>query len=184
MNDIGSKKIIELLKQKDKATLQKIYTDNRAAFINFAKGFHIEEYDSLDIYHDAILVLQENAIHGKIDDLKSSISTYLFAIGKYKIYHSFREKAKLNITDDIEVVEKNFDFDVNFNEEKPTNQQILLKKGFKKIGDRCKEVLELFYYYGYNLDEITEILNYSGKNVLKSQKSRCIKQLKKYSNQI
>ena len=184
MNDFESKKIIELLKQKNKATLQKIYNDNRAAFINFAKGFHIEEYDSLDIYHDAILVLRENAIHGKIDDLKSSISTYLFAIGKYKIYHSFREKAKLNITDDIEVVEKNFDFDVNFNEEKTTNQQILLKKGFKKMGGRCKEVLELFYYHGYNLDEITEILNYSDKNVLKSQKSRCIKQLKKYSNQI
>jgi len=178
MGAIESKNIIELLKQKDKATLQRIYNDNRDAFINFAKGFHIEEYDSLDIYHDAILVLQENAICGKIDSLKSSVSTYLFAIGKYKIYHSFREKSKLNITDNIEIVEKNFDFDVNFYDEKTTNQQILLKKGLKKMGERCKKVLELFYYHGYNLDEITEILKYSDKNVLKSQKSRCIKQLK------
>ena len=184
MEAIESKKIIELLKQNNKATLQNIYNSNREAFINFAKGFHMEEYDSLDIYHDAILVLQENAINGKIDNLKSSISTYLFAVGKYKIYHTYRDKAKLNITNDIEKVEKNFDFDVNFYEEKTTNQQILLKNGFKKMGERCKKVLELFYYHGYTLDEITLILNYSDKNVLKSQKSRCIKQLKKYSHQI
>ena len=184
MGAVKSKNIIELLKQKDKVTLQKIYNDNRGAFLNFAKRFHVEEYDSLDIYHDAILALQENVINGKVDMLKSSISTYLFAIGKYKFYHSFREKAKINITDDIELIEKNFDFDVDFSDEKTTNQQILLKNGFKKMGERCKKVLELFYYHGYNLDEITEILNYSDKNVLKSQKSRCIKQLKKYSNQI
>ena len=184
MRAIELKKTIELLKQKDKVTFQKIYNDNRVAFINFAKGYHIEEYDSLDVYHDSILVLRDNAIQGKIDNLKSSISTYLFAIGKYKIYHIFREKAKLNITDDIEVIEKNFDFDVNLYDENPTNQQIQLKIGFKQLGERCKEVLELFYYSGYTLDEITEILNYSDKNVLKSQKSRCIKQLRKYSNQI
>ena len=184
MRAIGLKNTIELLKQKDKVTFQNIYNKNRVAFINFAKSYHIEEYDSLDVYHDSILVLQENAVHGKIDNLKSSISTYLFAIGKYKIYHIFREKAKLNITNDIEIVEKNFDFDVNFYDEKPTNQQIQLKIGFKQLGERCKKVLELFYYSGYTLDEITEILDYSDKNVLKSQKSRCIKQLRKYSNQI
>ena len=118
-----------------------------------------------------------------MNNLNSSISTYLFAIGKYKIYHSFREKAKVNITENIEIVEKNFDFDVNFDDKITTNQQTQLKLGLKKLGKRCKEVLELVYS-GYDLDEITEILNYSDKNVLKSQKSRCIKQLRKLSNLI
>ncbi len=177
MGAIESRNIVKLLKQKDKATLQKIYIDNREAFVNFAKSYHIEEYDSLDIYHDSILVLQENALKGKINDLNSSISTYLFAIGKYKIFHSFREKAKVNIKDDIEIVEKNFEFDVDFYGENLTKQQTLLKEGFKKLGKRCKNILEL-YFGGYDLDEITDILNYSNKNVLKSQKSRCIKQIK------
>ena len=179
MGKIKSINIIELLKQRDKATLQKIYNDNRDAFINFANGFHLKEYDSLDIYHDSIIVLQQNAVNGKIDNLKSSITTYLFAIGKYKIYHAFREKSKLNITNDIEIVEKNFDFDVDLYGKNATNQQTMLKNGFKKLGERCKKVLELFYYHGYTLDEITDLLFYSDKNVLKSQKSRCLKQLKK-----
>jgi len=183
MKVIGSKNTIELLRQNDRTTLRKIYNDNRVAFINFAKGFHIDEYDSQDIYHDSIIAQQENALNGKMNNLNSSISTYLFAIGKYKIYHSFREKAKVNITDNIEIVEKNFDFDVNFDDKITTNQQTQLKLGLKKLGKRCKEVLELVYS-GYDLDEITEILNYSDKNVLKSQKSRCIKQLRKLSNLI
>ncbi len=172
------KNIIDLLKRNDKATLQKIYSDNKVTFINFAKRYHIQEYDSLDIYHDSIVALQDNAFKGKMDNLNSSISTYLFAIGKYKIFHSFREKKKLRITSDIEIVEKNFEYDVDLYGNNLTNQQTLLKKGLKKLGKRCIDVLDLFFG-GYDLDEITDILNYSDKNVLKSQKSRCIKQLKK-----
>ncbi len=172
-----SKNIVKLLKRRDNAAFQKIYNDNKEAFVNFAKKYHIEEYDSLDIYHDSIMVLQDNAIKGKINGLKSSISTYLFAIGKYKIFHLFRERAKVTISDEIEIVEKNFDFDVNFDGGNLTNQQTLLKKGLKKLGKRCISILEL-YYNGYDLDEITDILDYSNKNVLKSQKSRCMKQIK------
>jgi DNA-directed RNA polymerase specialized sigma subunit len=38
--------------------------------------------------------------------------------------------------------------------------------------------LQLFYYEEKKLDEIQEQLGYTSKDVLKSQKSRCLKQLK------
>ena len=87
MGASNSKNIINLLKQGDPKTLEKIYLDNREGFINFSKKYNVEEYDAVDIYQDSILVLRENAINGKIDSLQSNISTYLFAIGKYKIFH-------------------------------------------------------------------------------------------------
>ena len=177
-----TKNIIDKLKQGDSNTLQKIYIENREIFLNYCKKHNIGLEDSSDIYQDAILVLRENAINNKIDGLKSSISTYLFAIGKFKMFHKFREKSKLNITDDIQIVEKNFDFDVNLYEDKLTNKQRLLQKGFKKLGKRCQKILKLFYFEGYTLDEIKDILEYSDKKVLKSQKSRCIKQLKEIIN--
>ena len=68
---------------------------------------NIEEYDAVDIYQDSILVLRENAINGKIDDLQSNLSTYLFAIGKYKIFHNFRVQSKFDF-------ESDFDFDSDF----------------------------------------------------------------------
>lgn len=177
-----SNNIIELLKQSDKATLEKIYIENRETFINFAKKYNVEKYDAADIYQDAIIALQENAISGKLNDLKSNISTYLFAIGKYKIFHSHRKNSKIEYNNDIELDEKSLTLDVNFIESELTNQQRILKKYFIKLGERCKSVLSLFYYQGYTLDEITDILDYSDKKVLKSQKSRCMKQLKKMVN--
>jgi RNA polymerase sigma factor (sigma-70 family) len=84
----------------------------------------------------------------------------------------------LELNNDIDLNEKYIDFDVNLLDEELTNQQKRIKLSFNKLGERCKSVLNLYYYQGYNLDEITEILNYSDKKVLKSQKSRCLKQLK------
>ena len=178
MNSKEPKSIIELLKQGDAATLEKIYIENREGFLNFAKKYNVSEYDAIDIYQDSIMVLRENAINGRIDDLQSNISTYLFAIGKYKIYYNFRVQSKTILTNDFNLVEENLDFDVNLYGAVLTKEQKLLKKYYDRLGDRCKSILNLFYYQGYNLDEIREILNYSNKKVLKSQKSRCIKQLK------
>ena len=83
------KNIIDQLKKGDPKTLERIYVENREGFINFSKKYNIEEQDAVDIYQDAIIVLRDNAVNGRIDALQSNISTYLFAIGKYKIYHNF-----------------------------------------------------------------------------------------------
>ncbi len=182
MNYQESKNLIELLKSGDKKTLEKIYLDHREGFINFSKKYNVDERDAIDIYQDSILILRENAINGKIDNLNSNISTYLFAIGKYKIYHNFRIQSKLEITNDFNLVEENIDFDVNLYGQDITKEQQLLKKYYDQLGDRCKSILNLFYYQGYTLDEIRTILNYSNKKVLKSQKSRCIKQLRDMIN--
>jgi RNA polymerase sigma factor (sigma-70 family) len=182
MKQEESKNIIELLKQGDPKTLEKIYLENREGFINFSKKYNIDEDDAIDIYQDAILILRDNAVNGRIDELQSNISTYLYAIGKYRIFHNFRLKSKLEMTNDFNLVEENIDFDVNLYGPVLTKEQQLLKKYYDQLGDRCKSILNLFYYQGYTLDEIRAILDYSNKKVLKSQKSRCIKQLRDLVN--
>ena len=177
-----SKNIVELLKRGDKNTLERIYRENREGFVNFSKKYNVEEDEALDIFQDAIIVLRDNALSGKIDAMKSNISTYLFAIGKYKIYHNFRLRAKTEIRDDIDLFQENLDFNVNLSEDGLTNEQKLLQKCFEQLGAKCKSVLSLFYNEGYNLDEIKEILNYSNKKVLKSQKSRCLRHLRDLVN--
>ncbi len=178
MAEVELKNIIELLKKGDEKVLEKIYVENRQGFINFSKKYNIEEQDAVDIYQDAIIVLRDNAVSGRIDTLNSNISTYLFAIGKYKIYHNFRVRSREELKEDVDLLHENVDFDVNLDESVLTNKQKLLQKCFEELGDRCKSILKLFYYQGYNLDEIQEILEYSNKKVLKSQKSRCLRQLK------
>lgn len=173
MND---SELIQLLKKGDKLILKKIYVDYRSDFIAFGRKISSSENDILDCYQDAIIVLQEQVYTGKLDTLNCSIKTYLFGIGKYMLYEKNRKRSKtiLSVVDTNEITM----IEVPVFSEVLTNQQKKIKLGFNKLGKKCKEILNLFYYRGYNIEEITNTLNYENKNVVKSQKSRCLKKLK------
>lgn len=173
MND--SKQIL-LLKKGDQSILKKLYIEYRADFIAFGRKISVLEDDVLDSYQDAIIALQEQAFKGKLDNITCSLKTYLFGIGKYILYEKNRKQQKTVLkvveTNDYETIE----IDVFSNT--LSNQQQKIQTGFNKLGKKCKEILQLFYYRGYTIEDITDYLNYENKNVVKSQKSRCLKQLK------
>ncbi|RKE99014.1 RNA polymerase sigma factor [Ichthyenterobacterium magnum] len=172
------KAVIEALKKGDQNALKLIYESNRLAFIGFAKKYSINEDDVIDIYQDAIIALRENAIKGKIDNLKSELKTYLFSIGKYMIYERLKQQKKMRLVEDSSNYIKNKEiFSFNIKNEL-TDQQKQLHIAFKSLGQKCKDVLTLFYYRGFDLEDIMNELNYTNKDVVKSQKSRCIKSLK------
>lgn len=170
-----SNQLVDSLKRGDEKTIGSIYNDNRNGFILFASRYEISKEDIIDIYQDAVIVLCENAKKGLLDNLQSNISTYLYSIGKYMIFHKLKKDGKNSIKE--EAILDNLDWD--FYEEEQENIQVqLLQKAWNKLGEQCKKVLQLFYYEEKKLDEIMEILAYTNKDVLKSQKSRCLKQLK------
>jgi len=59
-----------------------------------------------------------------------------------------------------------------------TPRQLLVQGAMNALGSKCKDIITLFYLRGFNIEEITEYLGYSSKDVVKSQKSRCLKTLK------
>ena len=167
--------IIDRLKKNDEKIIRAFYNENKNGFILFAKRYNLNNDDLIDIYQDAIIALIENAKKGKIDDLKSSITTYLYGIGKFMIFQKLKKESKTVSIDDFEKIEMVYD---DYSEDEINLQVKMLQKGLNKLGDQCKKVLELFYYEEKKLDEIQSILSYTNKDVLKSQKSRCLKQLK------
>ncbi len=178
---MNKNKAILLLKKGDKAILKTIYLDNKLAFLKYAYRFSLSEEDLVDIYQDAIIALYDNALNGKLSNIKCSLKTYLFSIGKNMIFEHLRKQKKA-ITLNTGVLQDKYNEEVNYDDSVLTNNQISLQRGFKKLGEQCKKVLTLFYYQGYTLDEITTILNYSKKDVVKSQKSRCMAKLKSLIN--
>ncbi len=167
--------IIEQLKKGDEKTIHSIYVENKNGFLLFAARYDLPTDDFLDVYQDSIIALCENAKKGTMDSLESSISTYLFSIGKYMIYKKLKQK---NNTVAIDYDEKLPQVIEDENEEENENEITLLQLNFKKLGEQCQKVLRLFYYEEKKLDAIQIELNYTNKDVLKSQKSRCLKQLK------
>ena len=177
---MSEQQLIQLLKEADKDVLRRLYLEYRSAFISFAQKFCSNSNDIVDAYQDAIIVLQEKAFNGDLDELRSTLKTYLFSIGKYILYEKMRKQKKLvsHMSTEQEAYDYNtiaLDF---LDGDEPNEMQIQLQKAFVTLGKKCKEVLSLFYYRGYTIDEICTRLNYDNKNVVKSQKSRCIKQLK------
>ncbi|MBQ4818833.1 sigma-70 family RNA polymerase sigma factor [Aquimarina sp. MMG016] len=166
------------LKKGDNRSLEKIYTEYRISFLQFAKKYNLDDDSLIDVYQDAFIALREHAIEGKLNHLKSSVKTYLFSIGKYMIYDRLRKKNNTVSYEDHSDFKDMSDTPEIFEEPELTPEQQLLRKHFSALGKRCQEMLTLFYYRGLTIDEITETLGYENKNVVKSQKSRCLKSLK------
>lgn len=169
------------LKDGSENAFKRAYEDNRSLFFNFATKYGVEANDAMDIYQDAYVVFYENVQSGKLAELRSSISTYLIGIGKYMILDSLRKK-KQKVRSEIllskvqEVDDTIGDFDLD---KEPLNpRQALLQRKFEKLGEKCKVILTLFYFKKYSLKQIMKAGNYNSENVVKSQKSRCLKTLK------
>lgn len=175
---INAPNLIEQLKSGDEKTIRKIYEDHKNGFLLFANRYALDKDELIDIYQDAVIALIENAKKGKIDELKSSLTTYLFGIGKFMIFQRLKKKNKTIPSDELERFELEYD---DYSEDEMNIQLLSLREGLKKLGEQCLKVLTLFYYEEKKLDEIQALLGYTNKDVLKSQKSRCLKQLKDFT---
>ncbi|MEE9362778.1 MAG: sigma-70 family RNA polymerase sigma factor [Cellulophaga sp.] len=173
-------KIFCSLKNGSEIAFKEVYQKNRMLFLNFARKYGLKDEDIFDIYQDAYIAFYENIQNGKLVELKSSIATYLISIGKYMILDRLRKNKRkvnqfvlVNVSDIDEQIES---FDIGM--EELSQEQILLQKYFGELGAKCREILTMFYYKKMNIKEIKEEGNYNSDNVVKSQKSRCLKTLK------
>lgn len=167
--------LIYLIKRHDEKAIRQVYLDNKQPFLAFASKYSLDKESLLDVYQDAVIALCEQAKKGKIDALQSSVRTYLFSIGKFMIYNHLKKSKKMYPVEDFSDLELELE---EYQEEYNEMEIKLLQEAFQKLGERCREVLQLFYYEEKKLDDILILLNYSCKDVLKSQKARCVKQLK------
>lgn len=170
----------DLRKGSDKA-LQQVYEENRDKFLNFARRYHLPDEENIDVYQDAYIIFYDNVMSGKVESFSSSIATYLFGIGKYLIFDRMKKnKKKVGSKFDLAIVGKDDELVNGFEmeEQELTTEQILLQKHFGALGKKCQELLTLFYYRGYTIQEIMEAENYNSENVVKAAKSRCMKTLR------
>lgn len=167
---------IELLKVGDQKVISDIYMEYRTGFKLFAKAYPLESNMVLDIYQDAVVALCENARKGLLDNLQCSLKTYLYSIGKFMIFKKLKTKYPLEYMDDLKL-----DVPVTYELYEEEQQQELvqrMREALNRIGEPCKTILMKFYFEEKKLDELLTILNYKNKDVLKSQKSRCLNKLK------
>jgi RNA polymerase sigma factor (sigma-70 family) len=169
--------LLEKIRQGDQRALGDFYREHRQPFIRFASKYVKDEELICDCYQDAILVLCEKVSDPDFRLENSAVGTYLFSIGKFILYNKLqkfarREAIHQKITFTTEQLAE-FEY---LNDPDPKVHIVL--NALAVLGEKCREVLKLFYYQEKKLFEIKDLLGYHHTDVVKSQKSRCLKALK------
>lgn len=168
--------IIQDIKNGNESKLTVVYKAYRDEFISWAvRNYQCPEETAKDIYQVVIVIFYENIMSGKLVSLQSSVKTYIFAIGKNKLFEyqaSLRKQSNFQEAFIREPVEE------SFTEEKE-EVYAMLETALQELGEPCKTLLVLSYYKNYSTEEIASALNYKSTDSAKTQKYKCLVRLKK-----
>lgn len=162
------------LRSGDERAFEWVYNEYKEGFLAFSRSYRLDADELIDIYQDAVIALFQNFVEKQLELEKSTVKTYLYGIGKHLIIKTVKRDSKMIRLDGSQ--EEVVEIEIDEHDESERSQQ--LAAAFKKIGEKCREVLELFYYRGFSIKEIVEATDYKDENTVKSHKSRCMKGLR------
>ena len=169
--------VIEKIKSGDEDQLATIYKEHRSEFLFWVtKNYHCDLEEAKDAYQFSILALYENIASNKLVNLRSSVKTYIFAIGKNKILE--KKKGDSRYTGDYDEFEIPME-EVSEEVEQKERDLKLVEQCLEKLGDPCRSMLELYYHNRMSMEEITNTLNYKNANTAKNLKYKCMNRLKR-----
>ncbi len=167
--------IIEAIKAGSEKILFQLYEAYRDEFVNWAVRNHkVSVEEAKDIFQEAMVGLYKNVKGGRVDSLTVTVKTYLFGIGKNNLLNLIKRKSiEQKVMAEFEAVPE-YGIAKRYDEE---HMVYLAKRIYRAIGSPCKEVLEMFYANGYDMESIALRLGYKNSDVAKKKKYECLKKL-------
>lgn len=131
--------------------------------------------DAYDVFQDGVMVFYKLVVTGKFDDDKYSIHGFVFTICKNLWINLVKKRASTQNRE--QNVEKDaFDQSVLENII-DTERAEALHQVFQSLGDKCTEIMTLFFYHRLSLKEIAEKLGDMSEDAVKVKNHRCKKML-------
>lgn len=167
--------IIEAIKAGSEKILFNIYETYRNDFVRWAIHNHqISVEEAKDVFQESVIGLYKNVKAGKLETIEVSIKTYLFSIGKNTILNAVkRRKIELRAYENFENgigngIHEHYDHEHLIN---------LVKRVYRSMGSPCKEILEMFYEKGFDMESIASRIGYKNADVAKKKKYECMSHL-------
>lgn len=155
--------------------VKQIYRDRKplVAWIRYNSG---SSQDGEDVLQESIIVYLRLLDEGKIKDDSNPMAMVTLIAKRYWL--SQLRRAKKDVPIDVEMdlpgeIEMNFD---HFTERE--NDYRHLETALQSIGDKCRELLRLFYYNNSGLREIAQKLGFRNEHVAKSMKFKCLEKVR------
>lgn len=175
----SSTDIIKGVKTNDSKVLEFLYNEMRPQVLNYVTNNGGNSDEAEDVLQDGIIAFYNNVIDEKyIPRDNAKVTTYLFQICKFRWLEnlkSARVRTSVQMKEEhshLQVVEPEF-----YEEMETVGRQKQVADMFSKLGEKCRQLLLLFYYEKKSMVEINSIMGFSG-NTSKNEKYRCMKKLR------
>ena len=204
---MSDEEIVKGIMDNDEKTWAYIYVSMKPYFYSELKRTldrskkYIRQDELDEIFVDSTTVLMDRVKDGKYKLDKGSLFTYFVLIGWGKAMNLFRSRAVKvkkeaigpdgKITVDTTWIPRQKDLpgsgtpgetldgrDSGDIETEQNAQEKLLEEIFKSLPERCQKIYKLFYWDKMPMDEIAPLVGAKNADVVKTQKSNCMKKAK------
>lgn len=173
---MGNEQIIQQLRagnQKEAvAELYKSFPSVR----HFIRTHGGNDDEAKDIFQESMIVFYKNAMKPEFT-LTASVNTYLFTVSKYLWKDELKKKNRMV---PIKFDREDEKYAPVFTEEKYR----WLDKIINSLGEKCMEILQLFYYKKQSMEEIASGLGYKNVDTAKTQKYKCIERARMMAQEV
>ncbi len=163
-------RLIEAIKLGDEKALGVFYRENFGKIMHLVLKNSGDDNDAKDVYQEGMMEVVMQVRSGKLDQLTSRLSTYLYSICHHKWIDKLRRQNKA-----VEVVWEETEMGVILDEESEQPPYWhALETVLGQIGEKCRELLQAFYYEKLPMSQIAWKLGFKDDNSAKSQKNKCM----------
>jgi len=167
------------IKNDPEEQIKEVYKTEREfclAWMN--KNTNLSERDKTEIFQNAVVILYDNVMSGKLTTTTGKRSTYLISICRNigRDYHrrykkSTSEESFPILVDHINESQEEYD--------ESERRFVKVSKIMDEMGPPCKTILEFFYYQKMTMEEISSQMKYKNIATAKNQKYKCLQRLRK-----
>lgn len=176
MGHFSDQEIIEAIsKGRDKEVIDSLYATVLPNVKKHVVGNGGSLDDAFDLFQEALMVFYRLAVTGKFDGTKYKVHGFVFTICKNLWINQMKKKATSQNWEKKR--EKDGWDDTVLDNIITIERKTALDQLFQTLGDKCIEILTLFFYNKLSLREISEKLGDMSEDAVKVKSHRCKKLL-------
>jgi len=179
VKELSDKEILAAFRQADinhqNKVIKYMYVEYFPVILSYINRNNGSEEDAADVFQDALVVFYQKSRKPDFQ-LNCAVKTYLYSISRNTWLNRMRSRKKeVRMDEDFETVAVQDEVLDMLVENEHKN---LISNLMNKLGDKCREILTLVYFERLKMDEVAERVGMSSAQVVRNQKSRCMKKLK------
>lgn len=173
--------LLDRIRSGEKHAVQEIYMRNRPVFLKWsARKFPgLSGADREDAWHDTIIAFILNVRSGRLKELHTQLTTYLFSIGEHILLKKLgRDKREQVIVHRISQTPAHEDGPVVDAEAERNRLKALMHEAVAGLPAQQQRMVVLRYIEARSIPEIRMIMGYESDNAVRVTLSRAVKQIR------